>query len=401
MAISQEIRRVMNSPESGAIRKMFEEGIELKKKYGEDAVFDFSIGNPDLDPPEEVLKVLEEESRSREKNFHGYMPNAGYPFARAAMAEKTAGEQGVACGASCVVMSVGAAGALNALFRAIVSQGDEVVVPAPYFSEYAHYVKNCGGTLVAVGTKEDFSLDVAAVERALCEKTAAVLINSPNNPTGRVYSEEEIRSLSDALRRHAKRCGRAPYLVCDEPYRAIVYDGARVAPVFPHYDEAVIVTSFAKNLSLPGERIGYICVNPAAEDKDELVAACIFTTRTLGFVNAPALFQRVVAKAWHAKADYGFYEKRRGEICAILDEAGIVYTKPEGAFYVWCKAPDQFAGDDGAFCNYLKRYNILTAPGAGFGGAGYIRLAYCASEKTILSSRAAFLKAMKDLEVKK
>lgn len=401
MAISPYIKSVMNSKESSAIRAMFEEGLRLKEKYGEDAVYDFSLGNPDLDPPEEVLECLEKEAASREKNFHGYMPNAGYPFARAAMAKKESVEQGVEVDGGCVVMSVGAAGALNSVFKAIISPGDEVIVISPFFSEYAHYVHNYGGVLKAVSAADDFSLSAENVKAALTEKTCAVLINSPNNPTGRVYSEAEIKELCSVLKERAERFHRAPYLICDEPYRAIVYDGKRVSPVFPYYESSIIVTSFAKNLSLPGERIGYICVNPSCPDRDELVAACTFTTRTLGFVNAPALFQRVVAKTWDAKCDYSLYDRRRAEITEILSDAGIEFTQPEGAFYVWCKAPAVFNGDGNAFCDCLKKYNILTAPGAGFGGKGYIRLAYCVSEKTILASRDAFIKAMKDLEEKR
>ncbi len=401
MPVSSYIKETMSSKGAGVIRKMFEEGLELKKKYGEDNVFDFSIGNPDLDPPEKVLKSIESLARVHETGFHGYMPNAGYPFAREAMAKKTEKEQGTSVSSDCVIMSCGAAGAINSLFKAILNEGDEVIVPSPFFTEYTHYVNNHGGHLVPVKTKEDFSLDIDAISVSLSEKTAAVLINSPNNPTGRVYSEEEIKTLSDVLRFHAKKTGRAPYLVCDEPYRSIIYDGKKVSPVFPFYESSVIVTSFAKNISLPGERIGYICVNPSCPDKDELVASCIFTTRILGFVNAPAFFQRVVADAWDCDADYSRYEKRRNMIISIVDEAGIVHAVPEGAFYLWCKAPDFFKEDDMAFCDYLKKYNILTAPGSGFGGKGWIRIAYCVSEKSIENSKAAFLRAMKDLEEKK
>ena len=401
MPISPYIKETMSSKTAGVIRKMFEEGLELKKKYGEDNVFDFSIGNPDLDPPEEIFKCIEELAKKREKNFHGYMPNPGYRFTREAMAKKTEAEQGVPVDFSCVVMSVGAAGALNSLFKAIVSEGDNVIVPSPFFTEYRHYVHNYGGNLIEVPAKPDFSLDVDAIASALTEKTAAVLINSPNNPTGRIYSKEEIKKLVDALELHAKKCGRKPYLVCDEPYRAIVYDGNSVAPVFPVYDSAIIVTSFAKNLSLPGERIGYICVNPVCPDKDEVVAACIFTTRILGYVNAPAFFQRVVAETWKVKVDYSLYKKRRDMLMDVLDEAGVEHIVPEGAFYMWCKAPESFGADDMAFCDYLKKYNILSAPGSGFGGKGWIRLAYCVSEKSIENSRKAFVKAMKDLEEEK
>ncbi|MGN0728359.1 pyridoxal phosphate-dependent aminotransferase [Treponema sp.] len=398
MPVSPYIKSTMTSKSAGVIRKMFEEGLELKKKYGEDKVFDFSIGNPDLEPPEEVFQCIQKLAADRSKNCHGYMPNAGYPSVRAAMAMKTQAEQGVPVGADCVVMSVGAAGALNALFKAIISEGDKVLVSAPFFTEYRHYVKNYGGTLVEVPAREDFSLDVEALAAAMDEHTAAVLINSPNNPTGRIYSEQQIKELAGAMELHARKCGRKPYLVCDEPYRAIAYDGKTVPPVFPVYDSAVVVTSFAKNLSLPGERIGYICVNPACPDRDEVVAACIFTTRILGYVNAPAFFQRVAAETWNAKVDYSLYRERRDLIMEILDEAGIEHIVPEGAFYMWCKAPSVFKGDDMAFCDYLKKYNILSAPGSGFGGKGWIRLAYCVSKESIKNSRAAFVKAVKDLE---
>ncbi len=397
MAISPVIKEKMTSKSAGVIRKMFEEGIKLKKEYGEDKVFDFSLGNPDLDPPKEVTDAIERLAKCHDKNFHGYMPNPGYPETRAAMAEKTTMEQGVKVSGDCIVMTVGAASALNCLLKCILSDGDNVIVPAPFFAEYRHYVSNYGGTLVEVKTKDDFGLDIEAIKASLNEKTAAVLINSPNNPSGKVYSLEDIKALSDLLNEHAQRCGRKPYLICDEPYRAITYDGLEVAPVFPYYDSAVVVTSFAKNLSLPGERIGYIAVNPACPDKDDVVAGCVFTLRTLGYVNAPAFFQRVVAESWNAKADYTLYKTRRDELMSVLDEAGIKYANPDGAFYMWCKVPDNFDGDDMDFCDYLKKYLILGAPGSGFGGRGWFRLAYCVSEQSIVNSRSAFVKAMTDL----
>lgn len=401
MPISSQIKESMTSKSAGVIRKMFEEGLKLKSIHGQDNVFDFSIGNPDLDPPKEVADAIEEFGKCRETNFHGYMPNAGYPFAREAMAQKTASEQGVDVHGDCVVMAVGAAGALNALMKAILNPGDNVIVPAPFFTEYRHYVNNYGGKLIEVNTKTDFSIDIDAIASALDEKTAAVLINSPNNPTGRVYSEDEIKKLAEALEKHGAKTGRYPYLICDEPYRAIVYDGKKVASAFPAYKHSIVVTSFAKNFSLPGERIGYICVNPLCPDKDDVVAACIFTTRILGYVNAPGLMQRVVAKSWNAKADMSLYEKRRNELVAILDEAGIEHANPDGAFYLWCKVPDGFGGDDMEFCDYLKKFLILGAPGSSFGGKGWFRLAYCVSEKSILNSRDAFIKAMKECPVNK
>lgn len=398
MPVSRYIKETMNSKGSGVIRKMFEEGVALKKQYGEDKVFDFSLGNPDLDPPEGVASAIARIAAVREKNWHGYMPNAGYPFARDAMAAKTAKEQGVPVTGDCVVMAVGAAGALNSLLKAILNEGDTVVVPAPFFAEYSHYVHNYGGTLVPVPTKADFSLDIDGIAAALTDRTAAVLINSPNNPTGRVYPQKDIDALAAALNAHAARCGRKPYLILDEPYRAIAYDGIKVATAFPAYDSAIVVTSFAKNLSLPGERIGYVCVNPACPDKAEVVAACIFCTRILGYVNAPALMQRVVAESWDAPADYSLYKKRRDELVAILDEAGVEHASPEGAFYMWCKVPSSFRGDDMDFADYLKKYLILCAPGTGFGGKGWFRLAYCVSEQSILNSRGAWLKAMEGLK---
>ena len=388
------MKSILENPANGVIRKMFEEGALLKKKYGEDNVYDFSIGNPDLDPPSEVVEAIEEIAADTSPMCHGYMPNPGYMQARQAMAEKTSLEQGTAVPADCVIMSVGAAGAMNCVFKALLNVGDEVIVPAPYFAEYVHYCANHGGTLRPVPTKNDFSLDIDAIKAALTEKTAAVIINSPNNPTGRIYSREEIQALSAVLTAHGEKTGRYPYIVCDEPYRAITYGGKKVAPVFPEYRQAVLVTSFAKNLSVPGERIGYIAVNPASDDASEMVAACILATRILGFVNAPAFFQKVIARSWNARCDYSLYEKRCREIMEIMDYAGLQYAKPEGAFYLFVKVPEGWNGDDMAFTEHLKKFNILCAPGTGFGGKGWFRISYCVAEKTILNSKEAFYKAI-------
>ncbi len=395
--IAPQIKELMTNKSASVIRKMFEEGIALKKQYGEDNVFDFSLGNPDLDPPKEVVEAIKQEAQDVSHGCHGYMPNAGYPFVREEMAKKTALEQEAEIHGENIVMTVGAASALNCIFKALLSPGDEVIVPSPFFAEYRHYVRNNGGVLVEVPTKEDFSIDVEAIASHLNEKTAAVLINTPNNPTGKVYSQNDIKLLTDALKKHGKKSGRFPYLVCDEPYRAIVYDGVKVPPVFNHYDDTIICTSFAKNLSLPGERVGYVAVNPKCSDSKDVVAAVIFSLRILGCVNSPAFFQKVIAKSWMAKVDYSSYEKRRNMLMAILDKAGIEYYRPEGAFYLFCKAPAFFNGDDAAFSDYLKKYFILGAPGTGFGGKGWIRLAYCVSEKTISGSEKAFVKAMQDL----
>lgn len=392
--IARNMKSILENPANGVIRKMFEEGALLKKKYGEDNVYDFSIGNPDLDPPAEVVEAIKEIAADTSPMCHGYMPNPGYMQARQAMAEKTSLEQGTAVPADCVIMSVGAAGAMNCVFKALLNDGDEVIVPAPYFAEYGHYCANHGGTLRPVPTKNDFSLDTDAIKAALTEKTAAVIINSPNNPTGRIYSREEIQALSAVLTTHGEKTGRYPYIVCDEPYRAITYGGKKVAPVFPEYRQAVVVTSFAKNLSVPGERIGYIAVNPASDDVSEMVAACILATRILGFVNAPAFFQKVIARSWNARCDYSLYEKRCREIMEIMDYAGLQYAKPEGAFYLFVKVPEGWNGDDMAFTEHLKKFNILCAPGTGFGGKGWFRISYCVAEKTILNSKEAFYKSV-------
>lgn len=398
MAIAPHIKEGMSG--SSFIRKMFEDGIQLKKKFGEDNVYDFSLGNPDLEPPEGVISAIKEEAAAEVKGSHGYMPNPGYPETRAAIAKKISLEQNKQVSGENIVMSVGAAGALNCVFKAILSPGDEVIVPAPFFVEYRSYAANHGGKLIPVPTNEDFSLNITEIKKALSDKTAAVLINSPNNPTGKVYSDDDIIMLSDTLAAHGEACGRKPYLIADEPYRAIIYNDLHVAPVFQYYDDAIVVSSFAKDFSLPGERLGYIAVNPASESAADVIAACGYATRVLGYVNAPAFFQRVIARCWDAKADYSSYVNRRNSLTAILKKAGIPYAEPEGAFYLFCKVPERTVTEGeisaGAFCDHLKKYNILGVPGAGFGKEGWFRLAYCVSEKTIVNSEAAFCKARKE-----
>ena len=394
--ISQNVKSLVESPSSGVIRKMFEEGAVLKAKYGEDKVYDFSLGNPDLDPPKKVVDAINAVAASESHLCHGYMPNAGYKETREAMAKKTSLEQGVPVDFSNVVMAVGAAGALNVIFKALLNPGDQVIVPCPYFTEYDHYIHNHGGEIVRVKTKSDFGLDSKTIQAALTEKTAAILINSPNNPSGRIFSDEEISAVVEVLKAHGKKTGRYPYLICDEPYRAITYGGKKVAAVFPKYEYSVVATSFAKNLSLPGERIGYICSNPANPEGKDFVAAAIFATRILGFVNSPAFFQKVITKSWDAECDYSLYEKRRNELLEVMDYAGLKYAVPDGAFYLFVKVPEGWNDDDMAFTNHLKKYNILCAPGSGFGGKGWFRIAYCCSESTIINSKEAFKNAVQN-----
>ena len=324
---------------------------------------------------------------------HGYMQNSGYKECREAMAKKTSIEQETDVSWNNIVMSVGAAGAINCVLKAILNPEDEVIVPSPYFPEYEHYIKNHGGKIRIVPTKDDFSLDIDAIKNALSFSTAAVLINSPNNPTGKIYGEEEISLLSAALDEFGKKSGRFPFLICDEPYRAITYGKAKVSSVFKRYENSAVVTSFAKNFSVPGERIGYIAVYPSFREGESLVSALNLATRILGFVNAPAFFQKVIAKSWDAECDYSLYERRRNKIMAIMDEAGFSYAKPDGAFYLFVKIPDKWNEDDILFTDHLKKFNILCAPGISFGKKGWFRLSYCVPEKTILASKNAFLKA--------
>ncbi|HCM26832.1 MAG: aspartate aminotransferase [Treponema sp. GWB1_62_6] len=391
MPIADAIREAQSK--SSWIRRMFEEGAQLKKRYGADKVFDFSIGNPDVEPPAAFHETLVRLATEDARGTHGYMANAGYPAVREALARKASSDHGVTIDGSRVVMAVGAAGGLNTVLKAILNPGDEVVVSRPYFVEYGAYIANHGGRMVLVDSKDDFDLDVAAIAAAMSPRTAAFLLNSPNNPTGRVYPASTIAALADALRAHGKACGRRPYIIADEPYREIVYNGITVPPVLSAYEESIVVTSYSKSLSLPGERIGYIAVGPEAAEPEELMGALAFSTRVLGFVNAPALMQRVVSELTEARVDVGIYAHRRDAFKSVLDGARIEYAEPEGAFYLFCKVPPKGSDgsrDDVAFTMALKDKLVLAVPGSGFGAPGWFRLSYCIDEKTIEASRPAF-----------
>jgi aspartate aminotransferase len=365
---------------------MFEEGIELKKKHGDGKVFDFSIGNPDLEPPEIFHKTLLRLVTEDKAGSHGYMPNAGYTYVREALSRKTSREHRVEIDWRHIVMSVGAAGALNVILKAILNPGDEVVVSRPYFMEYRPYVANHGGKLVEAASSPGFDLDTGAIREALSEKTAAVLINSPNNPTGRVYPEKTIADLAEILARHGEKTGRFPYLIADEPYRELVYDGVVTPPVLCAYPYSLVATSYSKSLSLPGERIGYIAVGP--RNDEILIDALVYATRVLGYVNAPALMQRCVAELTDVKAAVEVYAARRKVFKNVLDSAGLKYIDPEGAFYIFCEVPG--GGDDGVFAGELKKHLILGVPGSSFGAPGWIRFAYCVNEGVINASAPAF-----------
>lgn len=381
---------------SSWIRKMFEAGMILKKKYGQDNVYDFSLGNPDLAPPAAVADGLREIADEAASPFaFGYMPNAGYPDARELLAAHLAKEQETPdLGPEHIILTCGAAGGLNAFFRAVLDPGDEVVCPAPYFVEYGFYVENHGGQLKPVACDaETFGLDLAGIEAALTEKTRVVLINSPNNPTGQVYSREELDTLSDILEAHSKKVGRPVYLVSDEPYRFLVYDNATVPPVLPRYSHSIVIGSFSKSLSLAGARVGYVAVNPAMEDVTTLVGGLILTNRILGFVNAPAIAQKLLIKALGQGVDLSVYESRRAAMARVLDDAGISYVMPKGAFYFFPRVPGGSLDDTG-FVNALMQENILAVPGSGFGFPGGFRLAFCVPEDVIVRSAEPFKRAV-------
>lgn len=372
---------------SSWIRQMFEEGGRLAAAHGRDKVFDFSIGNPNLEPPQEFQEVMEELIHDPTLGCHGYMSNAGYPSARTAVAQFLTNDQGVALTGDHVVMTVGAGGSLNVIFKAILDPGDEVIVPRPYFVEYDAYVDNHGGVLKLVPTASDFQLDVGAVDSAITDKTRAVLINSPNNPTGRIYPAESLRALGAVLERRSRQNGRLIYLVADEPYRRIVYDGAAVPPVMQAYAGTIIASSYSKELSLAGERIGYVAAGPAIPQVGLLMEGLIMANRILGFVNAPALMQRAVARLQGVSVDVTPYQRNRDVLCAGLSEAGFELVRPEGAFYLFPKSPIE---DDLAFCREMQQHLVLVVPGRGFGLAGHFRMAYCVPPEVVDGALPAF-----------
>ena len=365
---------------SSWIRQMFEAGARLAEIHGRDKVFDFSIGNPNVEPPQEFQRVIEELVSDRTPGLHGYMSNAGLPEVREAVAAYVSQDQEVPLNAAQIVMTCGAAGALNVIFKAILDPLDEVIVSRPYFVEYASYADNHGGVLKPVPCGADFDLDIDVIDKAIGPKTRAVLVNSPNNPTGRIYPGETLQALGDLLRRRTHANGRIIYLVSDEPYRRIAYDGRRVPPMMPVYGSTIISTSSSKELSLPGERIGYLAVNPSVPGVKELMGGLTLANRILGFVNAPALMQRVVGRLQGVAVDVAPYQRNRDVLWQALAEAGYVVSKPEGAFYLFPRSPIE---DDVAFVRELQERLVLAVPGSGFGLPGYFRLAYCVAPEVV------------------
>ena len=375
------------------IRRMFEEGNELRRRFGADRVFDFSLGNPDLPPPPATAAALDQIRREvHQPRSLGYVSNAGMPELRAALAAALAEEQQApGLKAAHVLVACGAAGALTSFFRAVLEPGDEVLCPAPYFVEYGFYCGHFGGVLKPVpALQPGFDLDVAAMLAAIGPSTRVIIINSPNNPTGCVYSQATLARLAAGLEQVNRNRERPVFLLSDEPYRFLTYDGVVVPPILPLSPFAVVVGSFSKRLSIAGERIGYLAINPGMPDGGLLMQAVAMTTRTLGFVNAPVIGQKLALMLLNEGVDLGIYAHRRALMAQVLDAAGISYTMPQGAFYFYPAAP---GGDDLAFVQHLLAENILAVPGRGFGCPGFVRLSFSVETETIERSAEGFKRA--------
>jgi len=378
MAISRKVREQMKN--SSWIRRMFEEGIELRKIHGPENVFDLSLGNPLLEPPPEFKIELQRLINEETPGTHRYMPNGGFPEVRAKVAEVLAEESGTPFTGSEVLMTVGAAGAINTILRSILDKDDEVVLIAPFFAEYVFYVEHQTGVSKIATCDEYWLPDIASLEATIGPRTRAVIINSPNNPTGVIYPAESIAAVAAAIQRVEEKYGTEIYLISDEPYRKLIYTDSPYPFIFEHHARSIVATSHSKDLGLAGERIGYIAVNPNDPGKTDLLDALNFSLRTLGFVNAPALMQRVVAGIQRATVDIDIYRKKRDLLYAALTKIGYECVRPDGAFYVFPKSP---IPNDTEFVAELQKELVLVVPGAGFGTPGYFRASYCVDDWVI------------------
>ena len=378
---------------SSWIRKMFEEGISLKKQFGEENVFDLSLGNPVIEPPDEVQAAMVQAAKDISPGLHRYMPNAGLQDVREAVAKTLSNECKVSISANDLVMVCGAAGGLNITLKTLLDNEDEVLIFAPYFVEYLFYADNHGGKAVAVKTYDDFTLDMDALKDALNEKTKAVIVNSPNNPTGVVYSRAELQQLAEILKVHSEETGKTVYLISDDPYQKITFDGVEAVNILELYENSIYITSHSKDLALPGERIGFVAVHPKCEDAGSLMAGLIFSNRVLGFVNAPALIQRVIKNVQGVTVDVEQYKKKRDFLYGELTRIGYDVVKPQGAFYFFPKSP---IDDEVEFTRKLAEKKVLVVPGRGFGCPGYFRISYCLPDSVIEGSIAGFESTFKD-----
>lgn len=395
--IAESMRNLVNN--GATIRAMFEEGQKLAEIYGAQNVYDFSLGNPSVETPQEIKGLIKEILEEEKPNvIHGYMNNAGYDDVRGAIAAYINEKHHTAVSKDNILMTCGAAGGLNVILKTLLEKDDEVIVFAPFFGEYKNYIENYDGKIVIAETdKETFLPDVKQLAALITEKTKAVIINSPNNPTGAIYGEDTIKDLAQVLLNKEKELGKDIYLIADEPYREIVYDGTEVPYVINYYHNSFVAYSYSKSLSLPGERIGYIVVADNMNEREIVFSALAVANRVLGFVNAPSLFQKVIAKSLNLEVDVNIYQKNRDILYNHFKKIGLECQKPAGAFYLFPKSPI----DDVEFCEIAKKYNILVVPGSVFGMKGYFRAAYCVSEETVTNSLAAFERLMDEINTRK
>jgi len=391
MGISSKIREQMK--DSSWIRRMFEEGLMLKAEHGAENVFDLSLGNPILEPPSEFRTELLRLAGDEAPGTHRYMPNGGFPDVRAAVAENLAEETGLPFTGADVLMTCGAAGAMNVALRALLDPGDEVVIFAPYFAEYVFYIQHQGGTVRVAQCDESFLPDIDSLAGALTPRTRAVVINSPNNPTGVIYPAATIAAIGRALQDAERRFGSEIYLIADEPYRKLMFTGEPYPFIFKHHVRSIVATSHSKDLGLAGERIGHLAVNPGYEGRGEFMDGATFALRTLGFVNAAALMQRVVARLQNASVDVGEYRRKRDFMYGALTRIGYESIEPQGAFYMFPKSP---MADDTAFVALLQSKLVLTVPGVGFGTPGYFRVSFCVDDHTLEGSLPGFAEAFEE-----
>jgi len=395
--ISKKMKQAVQ--DSSVIRAMFEEGKKRKELYGAENVFDFSLGNPNTPPPKEINRIISDILQNEDPTFvHGYMNNAGYEDVREAIAASINRKFGTAYGARNILMTTGAAGGLNVILKTLLDPEDEVIAFAPYFVEYRSYTENYEGRLVVVPPNTaDFQPDLKKFGELITSRTKAVIVNSPNNPTGVVYSEDTIKKMAEILRKAQKEFGTSIYLISDEPYRELVYDGV-VAPYIPlYYENTIVAYSYSKSLSLPGERIGYLVIPDEAADYEDVVNGAVIANRILGYVNAPSLMQRVVAQCLDMEADVEGYNRNREALYNGLVEAGYECVKPQGAFYLFVKSPLE---SDKDFCELAKKYNLLLVPGSAFACPGYVRIAYCVSYDTVVASLLRFKELMDEIRSK-
>ena len=394
MSISNKVHNAIER--SSWIRRMFEEGTALVAQYGPENVYDFSLGNPSIDPPKAFRDELIHLMENPAPGAHRYMNNAGYEDTRAAVAKHLSEASGIEVKSNHVVMTCGAGGALNVALKTILNPQEEVIILTPYFVEYKFYVDNHGGTTKEVWTDpETFQPNIDAIEKAINERTRAIIINSPNNPTGAVYPEEALLSLGKMLERKQIEMNRTLFLISDEPYARLAYDNFSVPPVFKFIRNSILVTSHSKDLALPGERIGYLAANPSMDDVSLFIEGAVFCNRVLGFVNAPALMQRLVAKLQNETVDINEYQQKRDLLFSHLTQLGFKMLKPGGGFYLFPKSP---IPDDIAFVRKAQQHNILLVPGMGFGAPGYFRIAYCVDLEVIQRSLKAWEALANDIK---